>query len=219
MVANRPPPVATRPNVSGLLDETDLRRLTDALAIPPAKCCKAETMLKQMVHAVLDAHERDKFIKTTFDPKADRAALKRISEAAHKLSAAIEICTDGACYHLDAVWPQDGTSPDEIFAALDTLKNVKGKPGKAGHPRSPMAFRSLVGWLNGIANECGGRASIDAKQQSGRIVDALEILRKRLPKGVVPNALPCGTIARFKDQHSAISRRLAIKNGTKITRL
>lgn len=205
--------------MSDLLDGTDLERLTDALAIPRGKRDKAETMLLQMVVSVLNAHERDKFLKTTFDPKADRAALKRISDAAGKLSSAIEACTVGALYHLDRVWPQGATSPDEMASALEALKDVKGLPGKTGRPNSPMAFTTLVGWLNGIADECGGRASIDAKQRSGRIVDALEILRQRLPKGIVPNALPCGTIARLKDRRSAISKCLTIKSGTRITRL
>ncbi len=197
------------------ITERQLEFLVDCLAIPAAQHEKARLMLKQMIPSVLDAHERDNM----FERKADRAALKKIGTAARKLVAAIEGCTVGAMYALDVAWPKDGTPPDDLITALDELQNITSKPGKAGHPGPPMAFISLVGWLTGIADKCEGHASIKADSHEGRLVDALNILRDLLPAGVVPDPLPYGTIARWKDIQSARRKRLTIKNRTKITRL
>ena len=195
--------------------ERELELLADTLAISAAQREAAKLMLKQMIQSVFDAHARDNM----FERKADRATLKKIGTAARKLVAAIEGCTFGAMYALDMAWPKDGASPDDLIAALDELQNITSQPGKAGRPRSPIAFISLVGWLTGIADKCEGHASIKADSHEGRLVDALNILRDLLPAGVVPDPLPYGTIARWKDIQSARRKRLTIKNRTKITRL
>lgn len=197
------------------LGEKDLEQLITILKIPEPNHAKARRLIGQMVTTVVDMHNRTGSLETT--PKADRAALKRIATAAEKLNRELERLTNGASQVLDqSPLPE----PNMLIAALDLLQEIGGTPGKAGRPRSrSSAFMSLIGWLVGIAEQCNGRASINADEQRGRLVDALNLLRDLMPPGLVPNVLPFGTIAKRKDLLSKLRKRFAIKNGTKITRL
>jgi hypothetical protein len=80
------------------------------------------------------------------------------------------------------------------------------RPKKAGRRRGAikdLAFLEVVRWLLIVAEECcGGHLTLDKNYENGTLIDALDLLRPHLPKGVIPKQLPLGTIQTTKDnQH------------------
>jgi hypothetical protein len=59
-------------------------------------------------------------------------------------------------------------------------------------------FRELVFSLLSAAVDSHGKFTLDKNSQSGTLLKALNILRPHLPKGLVPAALPVGTIQKLK---------------------
>jgi hypothetical protein len=59
-------------------------------------------------------------------------------------------------------------------------------------------LRELVFCLLSAADSTGGKFTLDKNYQKGTLLDALNILRDHLPKGLVPKALPIGTIQKLK---------------------
>ena len=62
-----------------------------------------------------------------------------------------------------------------------------------------LAFRELVRWLRLVAEEwCGGKFTFDMNyEEKSSLTQALEILRRYFPQGVVPDPLPLSTIERI----------------------
>jgi hypothetical protein len=67
-------------------------------------------------------------------------------------------------------------------------------------------LRELVFSLLGAARDHYGEFTLDKNYQSGTLLQALNILRPHLPKGLVPNALPFGTIQKLKTEFSRLER-------------
>jgi hypothetical protein len=67
-------------------------------------------------------------------------------------------------------------------------------------------LRELVFSLLSAAYDNYGKFTLDKNRQSGTLLKALDILRPHLPKGLVPNALPVGTIQRLIKEFSRIER-------------
>jgi hypothetical protein len=59
-------------------------------------------------------------------------------------------------------------------------------------------FQELVYSLLRAADGASGKFTFNKNSQTGTLVDALQTLRPHLPKGLVPNALPFGTIQKLK---------------------
>ncbi|MBB4277254.1 hypothetical protein [Rhizobium mongolense] len=196
------------------LDGERLEQVVLALNIPQEKLGAAVSMLEQGIRESIETNLRQRL----FDAAADRKALEKIATAAQNLISEIDVCSAGACHILERSWPEDAISPAQLLKALDTLATV-AVSGKAGRPKSYGALGVLVSWLIGIADKYGGIASIKANTRSGRLVDALTLLHDVLPFKIVPAALPCGSIAKWKDENSRLRRRFTTKNRTKITRL
>ncbi|MDN3719993.1 hypothetical protein QW131_14365 [Roseibium salinum] len=103
-----------------------------------------------------------------------------------------------------------------FFSALDALEDINIDPGKDGRPMEYQTLLQLARWLEGIAAECGGTASI--KDAKGRLIDALNILRDALPGDIIPDELPYSSLERTKKiEHSRIrqqvDRRKTLKTG------
>jgi len=84
------------------------------------------------------------------------------------------------------LWNFDGPSgPDARGRRRGDVKN--------------LAFRELVRWLRLIAEEwCGGEFTFDKSyEEKSSLTQALEILRRYFPQGVVPDPLPLSTIERI----------------------
>lgn len=67
-------------------------------------------------------------------------------------------------------------------------------------------LRELVFSLLSAAYEVRGEFTLDKNQQRGTLLKALHILRPHLPKGLVPNVLPVGTIQKLKTEFSRLER-------------
>jgi hypothetical protein len=67
-------------------------------------------------------------------------------------------------------------------------------------------LRELVFSLLSAAHDNYGQFTLDKNRESGTLLKALDILRPYLPKGLVPNALPVGTIQKLKTEFSRIKR-------------
>jgi len=69
-------------------------------------------------------------------------------------------------------------------------------------------LRELVFDLLSAADEARGEFTLNKNRQTGTLLDALNILRDgdHLPKGLVPNALPIGTIQKLKADFFRLSR-------------
>ena len=67
-------------------------------------------------------------------------------------------------------------------------------------------LRELVFSLLNAARQNYGEFTLDKNSQSGALLEALDILRPHLPKGLVPNALPLGTIQRLKTEFFRLKR-------------
>jgi hypothetical protein len=67
-------------------------------------------------------------------------------------------------------------------------------------------LRELVFSLLSAAHDNYGQFTLDKNRQSGTLLKALDILRPYLPKGLVPNVLPVGTIQRLIKEFSRLER-------------
>jgi hypothetical protein len=67
-------------------------------------------------------------------------------------------------------------------------------------------LRELVFSLLRAAHDHCGEFTLDKNRESGTLVKALDILRPHLPKGLVPNPLPVGTIQRLIKEFSRLER-------------
>ena len=67
-------------------------------------------------------------------------------------------------------------------------------------------LRELVFDLLSAARGNYGEFTLDKNRQSGTLIKALDILRPHLPEGLVPNALPVGTIQKLKTEFSRSER-------------
>jgi hypothetical protein len=67
-------------------------------------------------------------------------------------------------------------------------------------------LRDLVFSLLSAATESHGKFTLDKNSQSGTLLKALDILRPHLPKGLVPKALPVGTVQKLKTDFFRLAR-------------
>lgn len=86
-----------------------------------------------------------------------------------------------------------------LMAGVATLRKKRGKkPGTVNNPE----FHDFVWSLLSGAADAGGEFTLDKNAEKGTLIDALNILRPHLPRGVIPNALPLGTIQKIKTSHA-----------------
>jgi hypothetical protein len=91
-----------------------------------------------------------------------------------------------------------------VFSAA-AGKLAPDPPVKIFERRSKVKDRVLwwlVFDLCRVAAELGGEFKLDKNYQRGTLVQALELLRDHLPKGLIPKALPFGTIQKIKSDFS-----------------
>jgi len=85
-----------------------------------------------------------------------------------------------------------------VLAGTATLHNQRGR--RRGTVKD-MTFEVFVRHLLLSAAEAGGDLTLDKNFKKGTLIDALNILRPYIPKGVVPNVLPLGTLQRIKTKY------------------
>lgn len=83
------------------------------------------------------------------------------------------------------------------------LPQVRGGASQRGRRRGDikdLAFRQFVHFLLLVTEQwCGGDLTFDKNYEKGSLLEALKVLRKYLPQGVVPSHLPLMTIQRIKN--------------------
>jgi hypothetical protein len=102
----------------------------------------------------------------------------------------------------------------EAVMGLPGTNSLSDAPGRGRGMVNDVMFQHLVFSLLSCAADAGGGLSLNKNKDSkdskdGTLSDALNILRPHLPKGVVPNVLPLGTLQTIKTQHSKIRRPIA----------
>lgn len=78
-------------------------------------------------------------------------------------------------------------------------------PRKKGRKRggfNDKTFRDLVWNLLLSASVSDGKLTLDVNSEKGSLVDALNILRRHVPNGVIPIQLPFGTIQKIKTEYN-----------------
>jgi hypothetical protein len=99
------------------------------------------------------------------------------------------------------------------FAVNQASPAVPGKVGEPGRKSKKsgigrdMMFEFLLGRLLTATAEAHGRLSFNKNSGKGTFVQALDILRKLLPRGVIPAALNFSAIQQIKTKHVKYRRR------------
>lgn len=95
-------------------------------------------------------------------------------------------------------WPEMLYHLMMIFHALagkaPTQPRAKRKVGRQPHAIANWPFQGFVRALYLVCEENGGKLGFDPKTGKGRMSEALDLLRPRLPSLLLPNALPGSTI-------------------------
>ena len=90
-----------------------------------------------------------------------------------------------------------GRSIPLISANSGSSGKLRRRPGTV----NDMTFQVFVRHLLLIATEAGGEFTLDKNSNKGTLIDTLNILRPHLPKGLVPNVLPVGTLQKIKSKY------------------
>jgi hypothetical protein len=72
------------------------------------------------------------------------------------------------------------------------------KNGRTLGSVNDATFHDFVWYLLLSVELTGGELTLDKNAKKGTLADSLNLLRQHLPKGVVPNALPFGTLQKIK---------------------
>jgi hypothetical protein len=88
------------------------------------------------------------------------------------------------------------------------ITGLRGKQGRSKGSVNDTVFQEFVFRILVYAAADGGDLKIDKNYQKGSLITALEILRPHLPKGVIPNGLPFGTLQKIRTNHLKAQRLL-----------
>jgi hypothetical protein len=102
--------------------------------------------------------------------------------------------------------------PETTYRLAHLLRSAAGKAPprapdqpapakqKSTRNRSPkdVLFQDFVRRLHLFVEDSGGQLSLDHMHKKGSLVEALTILRPFLPKGLIPDELPIGTLRKIK---------------------
>ena len=90
-----------------------------------------------------------------------------------------------------------------------TLRNKKGRAKGAV---KDTIFETFIRHILLFTTDAHGELTFDKDSETGTLVEVLNALREHLPKGVVPNVLPYGTIQRIKTKFSKDRLRFLAAN-------
>lgn len=100
----------------------------------------------------------------------------------------------------------------EAWSVVPGTAKLPFKPGRKRRMVNDVTFQDFVRDLLRCAAEAGGSLTLDKNRnyKKGTLVEALEILRPHLPRGVIPTALTShlATLQRIKTKHSKARRFL-----------
>ena len=90
------------------------------------------------------------------------------------------------------------TAIGKTFPTLPGTAALRDKRGRRKRSIKDSMFEVFIRHILLFTTEYGGKLTFDKNSQKGTLIDALELFRRHLPKGVVPNVLPYGTIQKIK---------------------
>jgi hypothetical protein len=147
-----------------------------------------------------------------------QSALIRASEAARALNQAFKKLEPDDREWVEGIWakwplyekwlpvlPRSVEAIEHLFSIAVNRAPSQSKlgPHKRGRRKGDvkdLSFRQFVHYLLVVTEEwCGGKLPLDRIYESGALIDAIKILGKYLPKGVVRYPLPFNTIERVKN--------------------
>lgn len=99
------------------------------------------------------------------------------------------------------------TAVGKTFAIMPGTAALRNKRGRRKRSIKDTTFEVFIRQILLFTAEYGGKLTFDKNLQQGTLVDVLELLRRHLPKGVVPNVLPHGTIQKIKTEFLKNRRR------------
>jgi hypothetical protein len=113
------------------------------------------------------------------------------------------------------VWALAGLFSTAAGQSAPIAAGIAKLPYKVGKRKGTVkdnTFHDLVFGLCSNAAEWDGELPLDKgktfKEEGGALAEALDILRPYLPKGVIPDKLPLGTLQRIKTAQSKARRSL-----------
>jgi hypothetical protein len=181
----------------------ELRRVADIARVPPGQ---RDRLAGAILDVVLDAWENNDEQEAASQLGSTNAALSRAIEALRAAKRALADLDENDREGLS--WPIS-----EIEGGIDRLFEwVVGGP-KLTQPQSgpkPTRRRRPVGSITNwpfqifvrdlllAASGCGGRLTLNHTNETGTLIDAIEILRPCLPERLVPRALPLTTMKKIK---------------------
>jgi hypothetical protein len=166
--------------------------------------------------------------------KPNKPALARIARIAEKLRHEVESLDEATLIRLEAqmpVWqsPHRGLSQPAFADYMWVLQTFPEMAGKAGTPLSshrarpgrPLGARKDYAFLlfasrliTDVEYEAGGRLTLDGTGLSGSLLTALNLLAPFLPRGLIPNKPPFGTLKKIlADQRRASERPFRGRQG------
>ena len=186
------------------------RRLADLARVPDQERENFYNVIQLPVRLVREVDRRE------VGTKAGRA-LARAAASARALQEAFHDLNSADYEWVEKLWSKTPRDKKWLLAlprTIDALANlfsiavgksppqVRSGPSQRGRRKGDvkdLAFREFVHYLLIVTEEwCGGVLTFDKNYESGTLVDAIEILRRYLPNGVVPRPLPFMTIERVK---------------------
>jgi hypothetical protein len=147
------------------------------------------------------------------------AALVRVAEAARTLHQELGKLDPIDRNWIERLWRRTPwykdwllDVPETVFRVAHMLSSAAGMSppratGVAAPPhqksdrdrtRKDVMFLDFVRRLKLVVSESGGELALDQNYDKGTLIDALDLLKPHLPKGVVPDRLPLGTLKKLK---------------------
>lgn len=202
--------------------------LPEAVALELARLagvpdCEREQFCTLIEDPVKSAWQYDRrAVPSTFGPELAQAA-----KAARKLNKAVSSLDKADRKWVDHIvenhsWffqehqlrrAREDFELEELISTLDLLDKLFstaiGRPspiiaGTTASLKGSIKDRFFVDFVWGIltcAREAGGHFTFAKNDTTGTLSVALKTLRQHLPKGLIPNVLPAGTIQKIKTQH------------------
>lgn len=194
-------------------------KIADLAAVPAAEREDCADSLRGLVWANSGCDSRS--LSTKLSP-----ALSQAADAARALQAAVcnlsnhdrEWLQGFACYDVPHVQELLRTLPRTTSRLATLLGTAIGRYSPSDHivPAGPKkrgrkqgtvndpAFHRIVDGVLLCVFVAGGELTLDKNFKTGTLIEVLNVLRPYLPKGVIPNVLPLGTIQKIK---TAFSKR------------
>lgn len=173
---------------------------------------KPDTALLKAANAARTLNEAVSSLK-----KGDRKWVDRIAARHPWLSQEERLSGATELFRIDelnrTVWLLGflfNTAIGKHFPPMPGMSGLRSKQGRSKGSVNDATFQDFVFHILVAAEVAGGDLTIDKNQGTGSLRDALETLRPHLPEGMVPKALPFGTIQKIKTRHLKARRALSL---------